>query len=285
MRATLETLLAHARLLRPRPARSSGSRGNVGERVRSAGVRFEPERLAKLRELIAAPDDGLLPPIAVQLLAAPLHLKLLADPRFPLPVLGLVHVANTLEERRALSSDVALDLEAFVEEIVSTPRGEELTLVTEARARGELVFRASTIALARTKTRVSRTHSAPTPEAPRGEFVFRVCVNVAESTGRHYASVARDLNPIHQHAWLARPFGFPHAIVHGTWTLSRALEVAREVLPPFPRRIVCAFRRPVALPSRIAIEVLRNGDAVSLRVASSEDPTHQHMSGEIAPLA
>jgi acyl dehydratase len=58
------------------------------------------------------------------------------------------------------------------------------------------------------------------------------------------------LNPIHQHALLARLFGFRRAIVHGTWTLARAL--ALTGLPATPAySLEARFRRPVELPSDV----------------------------------
>ena len=77
-------------------------------------------------------------------------------------------------------------------------------------------------------------------------------LHVPEATGRRYASIAGDLNPIHQHALLARLFGFRRAIVHGTWTLARALALAE--LPGSPAFTLEAhFRRPVELPSDIRV--------------------------------
>ena len=313
--SALRTLLAHARLLRPkRPAPSPqpsprpetspqpSPRGRGGRRGEEAGrnpdvgrglvarratqrARFSRERLARLRRIIGAPDDGLLPPIAVQLLASPLHLELLGDPSFPLRALGLVHVANTIDEHRALPVGLGLDLSAFVEDIVSTARGELLTLVTEARVDGELVYRAKTTALQKAKRAAARSVERIAHVAPESELLRRELVAVPESTGRRYAGVAGDLNPIHQHAWLARPFGFRRAIAHGTWTLSRALEVARDVLPAWPRTIACTFRKPVLLPSTIALEVRRDASDVRLRAAWAERAEVEHLSAHIRRLA
>jgi acyl dehydratase len=221
----------------------------------------------------------------VQLLASPLHLELLGDADFPLRALGLVHVRNTIDEHRALSEELALDLDAFVESIVRTPRGDEVTLVTEARAAGELVYRASTTALQKARQRAVRSEPRAPRPAPEGELLHRVVVEVPESMGRSYASVAGDLNPIHQHAWLARPFGFPRAIVHGTWTLSRALEVARAELPAVPRTIECSFRQPVMLPSSVALEVRRAEGELRLRVTATHDASFEHLGARVIARA
>jgi acyl dehydratase len=285
--SALGSVLAHLRLLRLRsapapPPSPVGRGGRRGEGVSSRGIRFSHERLARLRQLIGASSDGFLPPIAVQLLASPLHLELLGDADFPLRALGLVHVRNTIDEHRALGDELALDLDAFVESIVRTPRGDEVTLVTEARVAGELVYRASTTALRKAKHRTQRSEARTPRAAPEGEPLRRVVFDVPEAMGRRYARVAGDLNPIHQHAWLARPFGFPRAIVHGTWTLSRAIEAARAELPAYPRTIECSFRQPVMLPSSVAIEVRRAEGELRLRVTAAQDTSFEHLGVRVA---
>ena len=306
--SALRTVLAHLRLLRPRrvgaahegssqgaraapspqpsPGGRGGRKGGESRVVSAKGARFSVERLTRLRALLGAPDDGILPPIAVQLLAAPLHLELLGDADFPLRAMGLVHVSNTLEEHRALPDALALDVDAFVEGVVRTPRGDEVTLVTEARVEGELVYRARTVALQKAKRRASSTEPRTVRPEPECVLLRRTLVEVPGSMGRRYASVAGDLNPIHQHAWLARPFGFSRAIVHGTWTLSRALELARVDLPRVDaqtraRTIECTFRRPVLLPSTVAVEVRRAGQEVRLRVVSPDDARLEHLSARV----
>ncbi|MBP7082082.1 MAG: hypothetical protein KBA96_13295, partial [Rhodocyclaceae bacterium] len=75
-------------------------------------------------------------------------------------------------------------------------------------------------------------------------------IEVAENCGRRYARIAGDRNPIHQHALLARFFGLKRAIVHGTWTLARALALA-ELPDSDSFKFNAVFLRPVELPSQI----------------------------------
>ena len=66
-------------------------------------------------------------------------------------------------------------------------------------------------------------------------------------TGRRYAGVSGDVNPIHLHPLTARAFGFPRAIAHGMWTAARALAALEGRLPD---ALTCdvAFGKPVLLP-------------------------------------
>ncbi len=97
-------------------------------------------------------------------------------------------------------------------------------------------------------------------------------------TGRRYAAVSGDRNPIHLHALTARPFGFRTAIVHGMWVKARTLASLEGRLPD-AYTVVVAFKRPVPLPSRIAISSGRSTDGWLLDVRSPKGTPH--LSGSI----
>ena len=68
--------------------------------------------------------------------------------------------------------------------------------------------------------------------------------------GRRYAPIAQDRNPIHLYPWSARLFGFKRPIMHGMWTLGRALaEAAPSTREASVGELQVRFKRPIALPS------------------------------------
>jgi hypothetical protein len=185
--------------------------------------------LAAYRACIGLPDDPHLPPLALQTRGgATCTWPFSATRSFRFERWGMVHLTQRVDpDPAAWRPHACFDLRAFCADARWEKRGMSFALVTEARWGGELVWRGETRALAPGKTPAAVT--APTADAPAepadvadSEQVLRV----PESTGRRYAAIAGDLNPIHQHALLARLFGFRRAIVHGTWTLARALAVA-----------------------------------------------------------
>lgn len=196
-----------------------------------------------------------LPPLALQIAAASLHLAILADARFPFKPLGLVHLDQTVEQFRRIDPDARLDLRAVTADARTEKRGISFGMVTEARADGELVWRSTLRALSmrRPREKTDRGDTAPVERPAQPHPLETHRITVAEDMGRRYARLAGDRNPIHQHALLARPFGFRRAIVHGTWTLARALTCAglpgSEVY-----RLQARFRRPVELPAEIVVE-------------------------------
>lgn len=258
-------LEAHLALFtRRRRGRSAADVGKVG--FRKAGIPPEPARLARYRSLVALDDDGTLPPFYPQLVAAPLHLAILGDPAFPFPAMGLVHLANTIEEHAPIASTDVFDLEAELVSARDVSSGVVFDLETRAYVGGTLAWRSVTTALRRLRVSAKKGGAESAETRPRPDR--RLTFEVPESMGRRYAEVAGDLNPIHQRALLARPFGFPRAIVHGTWTAARSLAAFPELPPDRPRRIEVRFRVPVPLPSTVEAIAWRHPEAMALEARS-----------------
>ncbi len=209
-------------------------------------------------------DADMLPPLALQIAAAPLHMAILADARFPFPAMGLVHMSQGVTQTQPIPAGARLGLRAFTSDARREKRGMSFGLVTEARLDGQVVWRGETRALALDRSGQSAASGGrgkPTV-SPAKALVLRseTVLQVPESCGRSYAAIAGDLNPIHQRAWMARLFGFRRAIVHGTWTLARALvEADLSCLPAYT--LEADFRRPVELPSEILIRAFTDGQA------------------------
>ncbi|MFO0692433.1 MAG: MaoC/PaaZ C-terminal domain-containing protein [Polyangiales bacterium] len=274
-------LEAHLALFtRPRRGRSAADVGRVG--FRRAGVAPEPERLARYRGLVGLGDDGSLPPFYPQLVAAPLHLAILGDPAFPFPAMGLVHLANAIEELAPIASAAVLDLEAELVSARDVSSGVVFELETRAFVDGALAWRSITTALRRLRSSGKKVGGDAAVARPRPDRRFTF--DAPESMGRRYAEVAGDRNPIHQHALLARPFGFPRAIVHGTWTAARTLASFPELLPSRPRRIDVRFRAPVPLPSTVEAIGWARGEGVFLEARSRVDGA-LHLEIDVARLS
>jgi acyl dehydratase len=258
--------------------------------ARSTGpVKLNAHWLGAYRELIglSAEDGAVLPPLALQLAAAPLHLDILANPRFPFKAMGLVHVGQRVDQGGPILPGAVLRLEAYTGQAFPARRGTQFELITEARRDNKLVWRSVTLVLARHPVHNETTLSGPTsslvsevPIEPQF-WLRRGIVPAPENLGRRYAAIAGDWNPIHQRAWLARPFGFDRAIVHGTWTLARALVAAGWPLHE-AFSMHAQFRKPVPLPSAMAVWVHRGASLHTLRVTDDESSV-EHLTARIEP--
>ncbi len=119
------------------------------------GATLDPAWLKAYADCVGLKVGAALPPLALQLAAAPLHMAILGDPRFPFRALGLVHMAQRVTQTRAIPPDATLDLLAYSTDARWEKRGMSFGLVTEARCGGELVWRGETRALAPGKSTLS----------------------------------------------------------------------------------------------------------------------------------
>jgi acyl dehydratase len=273
--AYLRILLAH----KPRMVTQSVPR----IQAELASFKIDQCQLARYREVCGERDSNELPIAYPHIIATPVHLAMVASDAFPLSVMGVVHVRNRIVQKRPLRVDETGDIHSRIEGYRETSRGQELDLRTEARVHGEAVWTETCTFLARRGRRGpprsggATTHPAqmPPPEAIRTSNFA-----VAASTGRRYARVSGDLNPIHMADLAARFFGFKHAIAHGMWSLARcAAELGRDALAS-PCTLDVAFKLPIAFPARVVLESWPAEDGLEFTLRDSRG-ARTHLLGSI----
>jgi acyl dehydratase len=184
-------------------------------------------------------------------MAMPLHLAILSHARFPLPLLGLVHLANRTEMLDTVAPDTALDFACTLDGISASAKGPSFTLHTEARVQGRVVWREQSTYLY--PLRSSQPRRAPSQHA---EFTGAPIAQweVATDAGRRFAVPVRDFNPIHLSDWSARLLGQRSAIAHGLYSAARCLDVLRQQQPlPTPFVLDVQFKRPLPLPAQVVL--------------------------------
>ena len=234
-------------------------------RVSRAGIRVDLDELVAYSHVCRFAVDGLLPATYPHLVAFPLQMSLMSGDRFPLPLMGAVHVENRIEVRRPIRTDEVLDLSVWAEDLRPHRRGRQVDLVSEVGVRGEVVWRGVSTYLARG----AEHPEAPVAEAPSVGPLASVAAGpmwrLGEGTGRAYAAVSGDWNPIHVHALTARPLGFPSAIAHGMYTYARTLASLGPRLPGAGLTSRVWFRKPVRLPSTVRLRsAFEEGRTLSL---------------------
>jgi acyl dehydratase len=226
--------------------------------------------------------DDALPPTYPHLLGFPLQVALMADRAFPLALPGLVHVRNTITARRPLDAGERLAVRVHAERFGRHPKGAQVDLVTRVDVAGENVWEGRSTYLARGARGPGPAEPAPAPPAPPViEGAGPVAVwRVDAGTGRRYAAVSGDVNPIHLHPLAARAFGFPRAIAHGMWTAARALAALQGRLPG-ALTVDVAFAKPLLLPSTVELRTRTAGGGCDLDVRSARNG---HLTAAVRPL-
>lgn len=233
-----------------RPRRLSEEAGRPAIEAEVSGLRAEPRDLAAYRQVCGLPDLPGLPLTYPHIMAGGVHMAMLLDPAFPVRLLGLVHLANDIELLRPLPPDAELALSCRVETGRSKARGDEFQLLTEARHDGELAWRETMRFLVPAPSK-GRRRQPEKPDLPPVAETWEV----GADTGRRYARVSGDWNPIHLAGFAARPFGFPRAIVHGMWSLARCLGGLETAPPGSGARLEVRFLKPLLLPGRVQLRV------------------------------
>jgi MaoC dehydratase-like protein len=186
-----------------------------------------------------------LPATYPHILAFPLAMELMSAGSFPFSPLGLVHIRNRIEQLRPVRIEEPLDLRVWAEGLAPHERGTQFELVGEAAVAGEVVWRDRSTYLHRSGGGGPSSKDRPEPPVPKAVW------DVPGDTGRRYARVAGDANPIHLHPLTAKALGQPGAIAHGMWTKARCLASLEGELPG-AFAVDVRFKVPLRLPGRAA---------------------------------
>jgi acyl dehydratase len=242
-----------------------------------SGMVVDRARLAAYDRVCGFRLSDTLPPTYVHMLAFPLHLAVMTAGSFPLPAIGLVHIANRIVQHRPLQASEPVSLRVWATAIQPHPRGLQFAIHTEARAGTEVVWEETSTNL----KRGDRDDSVPDPEAPPSSEALPATATwtLPGDLGRRYASVSGDRNPIHLHALTARPFGFHSAIAHGMWTMARSLAaLGPELGDSFTVQV--AFKRPIPLPATVQFAERSAADAIVFGVRDARRDV-QHLDGQV----
>jgi acyl dehydratase len=222
-------------------------------------------------------------------LAFPLQMKLMTDDAFPFPLLGLVHIDNSITQHRPIGTDEPLEIAVRVEDLRSHPKGTAISLIVEARVGGETVWEETGTILRRGPGRAAgAVLSGPEPVADDVPATSQWRLD--GDLGRRYAAASGDRNPIHLHRLSAQALGFPRAIAHGMWSKARCLAQLESGLRP-AYTVEARFRKPVLLPGTVGFAAVDRGDGrTSFAVRSSRPGRDEaaggstvHLQGSIVP--
>ncbi|WP_353950172.1 MaoC/PaaZ C-terminal domain-containing protein [Knoellia sp. S7-12] len=238
------------------------------------GHKVQREHLMDYQRLCGFGVDDVLPHTYPHILGFPLQAELMARKSFPLPLVGLVHVENTITVRRTLTSDDVLDVAVHAEDLRDHPKGRQVDLVTEVSVEGESVWSGRSSYLARGRGNPDAERGAESPSMPQG--VAAAQCSLPGDLGRRYAAISGDVNPIHMSALTAKAMGFPRAIAHGMWTSARVLgALGRSVNGPSTSHVW--FKKPVLLPGKVDFVVDRSQAVVLAGLRNTRKPETEHL--------
>jgi acyl dehydratase len=268
---SLSALYARSLLHRPRRA-VDFPRTTVSLR----GNRFDVDRVAAFCRSTGFPLRDTVPLPFPHLVGFGLQVDLLVREPFPFTLLGLVHLAQSFEQTRPLSVEEGFDVSVRAVGMHAHRRGATVDLVTEVRTGTEKVWTGRSRYLARGVSWPGRAEEPARLPAPEGQGTLW---RVPADTGRTYAAVSGDVNPLHLSPVTARLLGFRRALAHGMWTGSRSLSTIGGP-PPGAARFDVEFGKPLLLPGTVRHVAVEEPDGWSTAVRS-RDGSKLHLAARL----
>lgn len=261
--------------------------------ARHPGVSLE--QAERYRSLFSGePFDGAhrttLPSVLVHIIGFPVQMALMSREDFPLPLMGLVHLANRVEHLRPIRLAQPVQVLVSAENLRAHRRGTQVdirVLVLEDSADPEnlderaVLWRGVSTYLSR-GIELGEQTPPDAAETVRKEFIPPVKTaswRLGAGAGRSYAAVSGDYNPIHVSNLAAKALGMPSAILHGMYSAGRMLEGREPEGAGHSWSI--DFAAPVALPATVAFAV-EHVDASQLRFTGwNPRKSRLHFSAEL----
>jgi len=234
-------------------------------------VKLSAAHLRRYCDICGVPSGAALPPAYLHAVAMPMHMQLFIARGFPVKVLGLIHLRNTIRVYRGIDTRAPLRLSVHFDTQRLTEAGQEYDFTTRYERDGELVWEEISTMFARgnappkteggKRPSIERSHH---PETGTETQTLEIPVN----TGWRYAQVSGDFNPIHLTARTAAMFGFKQAVAHGMWSLGRCLGAAAAHLPAEGIQVDTQFKLPVYLPSQALARTWKVDNGVDISMCT-----------------
>ncbi|MFD2229814.1 MaoC/PaaZ C-terminal domain-containing protein [Alkalimarinus sediminis] len=244
------------------------------------GVKVDTKRLRQFGKVCGFKSSAHLPALFPHIMAFPLHMKLLTDSKFPLPLLGLVHYKNSITQHRPLNLNEVFDIKCMIANSHRSELGITFEVISTLSTGGKIVWEETSTFLQRAKKTTSNGQKAHTALST---YQNRESWRLSSALGRQYAKVSGDFNLIHLFSWSAKLFGFNSAIIHGMWSKARCLAALSDTLGERPFRADVAFKLPVPLPGTVSFNWQQNNDLIDFQLLD-KNQTKPHLKGTITLL-
>jgi acyl dehydratase len=267
-------------------------------RIVLPNVLINLQHKAEYDSLLHWPLDSVAPGY-LHILSFPLQLLLLLDKSVPFPLLGLLHVSNSVSQWRSVHIDEPLTIQCFFTELQPHPRGYLLELVTEIYAAEQLVYQASHRYLRKVKLENQRIGAGKTYRSGAEQVsIFQgedtqlsQTWQLQQDLGRQYARCSGDYNPIHLYPWSAKLLGLKQPIAHGMCMKSRILSAFAQLYPEVLQgayHCEFIFKKPLFLPNSVDFHHRSEQANRAFQFALSSDSAGQdiqHIEGSLSIIA
>jgi acyl dehydratase len=250
-------------------------------KVSSPNVALSADKVEQYAKVCGFEFDGqTLPPTYLYVMAFRLHAMIFTHDAITFPLLGMIHLKNSITLHRPTTIAESYDIECSLTTSQMTDSGLEFELVSKAFVAGELVWESLSTYLYRIEGKVKRMRP---PRASDINWDTPQAWSLSEDLGRRYAKASGDYNLIHLHPVLSKRFGFDRVLAHGMWSKGRCIaEVMPEIVAK-PCKIDVAFKLPLFMPGNVSFAAEKKQDSLIFELRDQKG-RRPHLTGEITFL-
>jgi acyl dehydratase len=181
------------------------------------------------------------------------QLSMMMDTRFTYPVPGLVHMANSMQSTGPVDATLPMDLKITVTQELATTTGRLCILFKVTMGQlGMPKISCTSRYLGKRGNKKDATKDDIDPQSNLESFADWA---VPQDTGRRYAALSGDYNPIHLWPWSARLLGFKKPIAHGMYSVAKAQALIETNLGKPVTSLEATFVKPASLPGHVQLLV------------------------------
>ncbi|WJY68446.1 MaoC family dehydratase [Corynebacterium auris] len=272
-------------------------------RLEVRGVTVSAADLASYTRATGLRLGNELPPTYPFVIGFPVTMELMSRADFPFAPTGAVHVANVIEQERALRVDETFTFRIHADNLRPHRKGLLVDIVTDVFVEGESDSEPVWTQRATMLSKGAKfAKSAPVSVTTRGlddarsfdrPEVPEVAANAqwtwTRDNVRAYVKASGDANPIHTSTLGAKAFGFPGVIAHGMFSAASVLSLLEGTLGG-PLRYTVEFHQPVVVPARVSAWALGDSEgapagATSIELRSASKPEKLHLYAQVERLS
>nr|WP_239480387.1 MaoC/PaaZ C-terminal domain-containing protein [Parashewanella hymeniacidonis] len=243
-------------------------------------VSIDEKQVSKYAQICGFNYDGVtLPATYLHVIMFRLHAEIFTQDMVTFPLLGMIHLKNTIKQYRKLQTSDIFDCDCQLVESEVTDSGLEFLLRSQALVNGELVWESFS-------TYLYRIEGGKRVRPPRGskmDFTEAQLLSIDADCGLKYARASGDYNLIHLHPFLAKRFGFDKVLAHGMWSKARCLALLENNIQRDAFSVNVEFKLPLFMPSDVRFNAVNDESEIQFELRDKKGK-RPHLIGKVEYL-
>lgn len=247
-----------------------------------ADILINKAHLQAFNRFFAVDDDDMLLTY-FYLHAQKVQLHYMLKGGFPFTVLGLVHTRNVITKIAAFDCNSAFEIKLTPQLVSLTDsKSSRLSFVCRFTQNNQVFLSCESIYSLQTqqdkqKEIQHQINSSSAKRASKNQILIKssehytpFTIDLLSTTGRQYAKLSGDFNPIHLHQFGAKLFGFEQPIAHGMYMASKCLAQIEQQRGEKVNHFDVTFKKPVLLENSVNLLIENQADEFVVSDAEAE---------------